>query len=329
MERKINTARLAAAIAAAWCVGSVSAEAQDHTNEPRLDPLFGDQAPQPQKASDTQVEEIGDGAFDEDGFPRFRKARGLVGLATFLTPETTNLSVGFGPAYRPDYFGSNDYKWEIDPATYVRFKNFVFLDDNGADFALFGFSRFSFGPTLRLSGSRRESDNEALRGLGNIPKTFEFGGFAAATFRDRYSFRFKTRHGLKTGHRGTVVDAALTALLFRYGNFSTSVSAESTWVGNRYADRFFSITPEQSARSGLPVFDSSAGFRDIGGSFNGYINIHKHWSINPYFSYRHIFNNIATTPIISQYGTSEQWEAGFHLLREFQFRQKKAPRRFE
>ena len=144
-------------------------------------------------------------------------------------------------------------------------------------------------------------------------------GFAATTFLDRYSVRFKVRHGLKTGHRGTIVDASTTALLFKIGPVSTSLTAQAAWIGNRYADAYFTITPEQSAASGLPEYDANAGFRDIGGGVNGYINIRDRWSLNPYFTYRYIFDGVASTPIIETFGDRQQFIAGFHIMREFSF----------
>lgn len=302
-----------------FCVGvflAGAAAAQQDIDEPKLDPLFGKARDNEQR----QVEEIEETQLPDEVEKEkhgWRPFTGFVGILTFLAPQETNLSIGLGPEYRPDYFGSDDYQWRPDPQAYVKFRNFVFLDDDGLDLALFGFSKFRAGPTLRVFGDRGEKENPALAGLGDVGATFEFGGFAAATFLDRYSFKFKVRHGLKTGHRGTIVDAYGTMLLFRYGRVSTSISAQTSWIGNRYADAYFSVTPAQSAASGLPVFDANAGFRDIGGSFNGYLNIGKRWSLNPYFEYRYIFDDIADTPIIAQFGSRNQFKVGFHLMREF------------
>lgn len=317
---------LSAATAAAFLSLCGGAAAQQHIDEPRLDPIFGRAAPKPTKADYNVDAPEGDDAFDNDTGGDFKRARGLVGVMTFLTPETTNLSLGLGPVYRPDYFGSNDYEWDVDPAAYVRFDNFLFFDDDGADFALVGFSNFSLGPSIRIVGRRDEDDNAALSGLGDVGTTFEFGGFAATTFLDRFNVRFKVRKGIKTGHRGLIVDAAATALLFRWGDLSTSISGQGSWIGDRYADAYFTVTPQQSLRSGLPTYNADAGFRDIGGSFNAYINVRRNWSLNPYVSWRYIFDGINDTPIISQYGDRNQFTAGFHLLREFQFGEKKRRR---
>lgn len=293
--------------------------AQQSIDEPRLDPIFGRPTPAEDRSRNPDPDEIAnDDAFDNKD-KRWSPLRGFVGVLTFMTPETTNLSLGVGPVYKPDYFGSNDYELEPDPQAYVKFRNFVFLDDDGADFALFGFSRFSFGPSFRIVGDRAEDENPALAGLGDVGVTFEAGGFAAANFFDRMSLRFKVRRGIKSGHRGLIVDASSTILLARWGRFSTSVTGQTTWIGSNYADAYFSVTPEQSARSGLPVYSAKRGLRDLGGSLNAYVNIRDKWSLNPYISYRYILNNIADTPIIEQQGNRNQFTAGFHLIREFQF----------
>jgi len=303
---------------AAFAAGGTAIAANEPTNEarqidePRLDPIFGQKR---KDREDDRPQIINDEEFDQD--KGWHPLRDFVGVLTFLAPSNTDLSVGVGPEYRPDYFGSDDYEWVPDPEVYVKFRNFVFLDNDGADIALFGFSGFSFGPSLRVVGDRDEKDNVALTGLGDIDHTLEIGGFAATKFADRVLFRFKIRKGIVGGHDGLVVDAAGTALLFRYGRVSTSVSANATWIGQRYADTYFSITPEQSLASGLPLYDAPRGMRDIGGSFNGYINIGKRWSLNPYVTYSYIFDDFAQTPIIAQYGDRNQFRAGFHLMREF------------
>ena len=252
---------------------------------------------------------------EEDG------EQGFFGILTYLVPEETNLSIGIGPEYEPDYFGSDDYEFTADPQVYVKFRNFVFLDDDGADFAVLGFSGFRIGPSLRIRNRRDQDDNPALFGLGDVGMTFEFGGFAATTFLDRFAMKAKVRHGIKTGHRGTVVDGFFTALLFRTGPVSVSTSAQATWVGDRFADAFFSVTPEQSLRSGgvLSVYDADAGFRNVGGSVNAYINIGDRWSLNPYATYDYIFDDYAETPIIRDFGDRNQFRVGFHIMREFTF----------
>ncbi len=287
---------------------------RDHQelDEPRLDPLvFGTRRSDDDE--DLTGARITLGAEDNN--------RGFFSAFNFLTPEETNLSLGLGPVYEPDYFGSDDYEFNADPQVYIKVKNFVFLDDTGADIALVGFSRFRIGPTLRITKRRDQDDNPDLFGLGDVGTTFEFGGFVATTFLDRFAVKAKVRHGLKTGHRGTIVDGVLTALIFRSDLLSLSTTAQASWIGNRYADAYFSVTPAQSVRSGgrLEVYDANAGFRDIGISVTGYVNIGDRWSFNPYANYSYVYGEIAKTPIVAQFGNRDQFTFGVHLMRQFDF----------
>lgn len=278
-------------------------------DDPKVRPIFGTEG----EDNDRTRTRITLGDKDEN--------RGFFGALTFLVPEETNLSIGVGPVYEPDYFGSNDYEFNADPQLYVKFRDFVFLDDDGADFGLIGFSRFRLGPTVRIKARRDQDDNPALAGLGDVGTTFEFGGFVATTFLDRFAFKAKARHGLKTGHRGTIVDGYITALIFRAGPVSVSTSGQASWIGNRYADAYFSISPEQAARTNgrLAPYNTDAGFRDVGGSVNAYINIRDRWSLNPYARYNYIFDDYAETPIIKDFGDRHQFAVGFHIMREFTF----------
>lgn len=246
--------------------------------------------------------------------------RRFFGILTYLVPDETNLSIGLGPEYEPDYFGSNDYEVDIDPQVYVKFRNFVFFDDDGADFALFGFSRFRVGPSIRLRGSRREDENPALQGLGDVERSVELGGFIGTTFLDRFAVKAKVRHGV-TGHKGTIVDGFLTALIFRAGPVSLSASGQAAWISDDFADTYFSVTPEQSFASNgrLSVYEADSGFRNVGASVNGYINVGKRWSLNPYASWDYIFDDYAETPIIRDFGDRNQYRVGFHIMREFTF----------
>ncbi|MEM6414726.1 MAG: MipA/OmpV family protein [Pseudomonadota bacterium] len=286
---------------------------EQNIDEPRLDPIFGRRPAQPP----AEIGPMNDDEFDNER--RWSPFKGFIGAITLLVPDTTNLSLGVGPQFQPDYFGSNDYEVQADPQVFIKVRNFTFLDDDGADLALFGFSGFAFGPSIRLLGDRDEVENPDLAGLGNISETLEVGGFVATRFLDRILVRVKARQGVTGGHDGLIIDGAGTILLFTTPRFSAAFTGQVTWIDNNLADTFFSVTDEQSANSGLPVFDADSGFRDVGGSVNGYINLGKRWSLNPYVRYSRIFEGIADTPIISQLGSRDQFIAGFHIMREFRF----------
>lgn len=323
MSKTVGKLALGAGAALFGACLAPGAAAQQNIDEPTLSPMiFGET--EAERRDRLQREREADETATSIRLSEENDAeqRGFFGALNFLVPEETNLSLGVGPVYEPDYYGSDDYEFNADPQVYIKVRNFLFLDDDGADIALIGFSRFKIGPSLKIRGRRDQDDNPDLFGLGDVGTTFEFGGFVATTFLNRFAAKARVRHGLKTGHRGTVVDGTLTSLIFRTGPLSLSASGRATWVGNRYADAYFSVTPHQSARSlgRLDVYEADAGFQNVGGSVTAYINIGDRWSVNPYASYEYTFDSFAETPIIADFGDRDQFRVGFHLMREFSFK---------
>lgn len=361
MTRNFLLASMAFGAALQW---SGAALAQQHIDEPRLSPmLFGEteeerrekirkereaerEAVRISEEQDREVRDVDEPRLSPLLFGKRREFEGdqtatvvrrredsendgFFSAINTLIPSQTDLSLGVGPVYEPDYFGSDDYEFNADPQIYVKFRNAVFLDNEGVDLAVLGFSRFRIGPTIKIRGRRDQDENDALLGLGDVGTTFEFGGFVATTFLDRFAARARVRHGLKTGHRGTVAQGTLTALLFRSDLFSLGAAGEIIWVGERYADAFYSVTQAQSDRSAqinpngrLAVFDAGRGFESAGVNVTGYINIADRWSLNPYVKYQRIFENFADTPIIEDFGSADQFTVGFHIQREFAFKWK-------
>src|SRR5690606_21410080 len=149
-----NPLRFLAGLSAAAIIGAPAALAQDEgpqarqIDEPYLDPISGKK----REMRDDRPRHTNDDEIDQEN--KRHPLLDFVGVLTFLAPSNTDLSIGVGPEYRPDYFGSDDFEWVPDPEVYVTFRNFVFLDNDGADLALIGFSGFSFGPSLRLTNDR-------------------------------------------------------------------------------------------------------------------------------------------------------------------------------
>ena len=84
-------------------------------DEPRLDPLlFGPQY------DDADADVTGTRITDPDD----ADSRVFFSALNFLVPDETNLSLGVGPVFKPDYFGSNDYEFDADPQVYIKVRNF-------------------------------------------------------------------------------------------------------------------------------------------------------------------------------------------------------------
>lgn len=163
-----------------------------------------------------------------------------------------NLGVGVGAA--PDYPGSDDYELVPMPLIDVAFRDTYFLStQRGLGVVLFRSGLFRAGPRLTYDRGRKESENAALRGLGDIEPSFEAGVFFEY-YRHSWRFSGDLRQGLLDGHQGLIASGSV-AVGGRFSDRSNLI------VG---ADVHLSDSEYMNAYFGLGQFRAGAGVRDVG-----------------------------------------------------------------
>jgi outer membrane protein len=170
----------------------------------------------------------------------------------------------------------------------------------GADdvrFRLLRLDGLELGPLAGYRFGRDDEDAEHLRGLGDIDGGLVVGGFA----------------GYRTGplavsasyhHQATGDD---TGGLVRFnGEFVSRPAAGlklTTDIGANYAtddymESFFGVSRAQSLASGLPVFDPSAGFKDVYAGLTAAIDLDERWSLTLTGRYARLIGDAADSPIV-------------------------------
>lgn len=240
-------------------------------------------------------------------------------VSDLVFEDLQHVTVGLGPKFAPDYMGSDDYEFRPDLSFNVRFGNRFSASTQGVEFTLFGIQRITFGPTLRLSGRRSPDANPAVEGLGTIKRSPELGVFAKAVWPRQLSLRLGARQGIARGHEGLLVEMEGSAQVYRSrsGEVTGYVGASTTWAGSPYTRSFFGINEEQSVDSGLPVYDPGSSMRDVSLSATLRWVLSPHWSFNGTAGYRRLLDDVADSPIVSDYGSADQFSIGFILARTF------------
>ncbi|MEM1103812.1 MAG: MipA/OmpV family protein [Pseudomonadota bacterium] len=243
---------------------------------------------------------------------------GLVNLGDVLLPNTTQLTLGIGPNYLPDYIGSDDYDFGVDGNIFIRFNNYATVSNEGADFNILGLSDFELGPSIDLVGGRNDDRNPALEGLGDIGRSLEIGVYGKARIRDVYTARVQYRCGL-TGHDGDTIVVRLNRLLYRSANERLSVAGGVRWFwGDKdYIRAFFGVDEEQSAASGLAVTEPDGSTRDLRLSFAAQWRVRDRWAFNAYTGYSALVGNAASAQIVNDFGTRHQFGVGANLTYTF------------
>jgi outer membrane scaffolding protein for murein synthesis (MipA/OmpV family) len=235
--------------------------------------------------------------------------------------DTVTIAGGVG--ITPDYEGSDDYRFIPVAAIRGRYHGIAFTT-RGAYLYVDVIPRrnakvdFEFGPAIGARFNKRRHIHDDVVEL--LPKTntaIELGGFAGVGINgltnpyDRLAFRVDVLHDVANAHESTVISPNI--------EFSTPVSRTTyiganvglEFVGNKYADYYYTITPAASIASGLPVFDADGGLKNwkvgllVNQSLSG--DLLHGFSIFGTGQYSHLQGDFKRSPIVSERGSASQW----------------------
>lgn len=245
--------------------------------------------------------------------------------APLPSPEEAarTFTIAGGVAYLPDYEGSDDYR--IIPALAVRGTvGGIGITSRGTYIYADIFPRtaegmdFDFGPIVGARINKRRHIDDAVVEL--LPKTktaIEVGAFAGISLHgltnpyDTLAFRVDALHDVGSAHESTVFSANVefSTPLSRVTYVSASAGAE--FVGNKYADYYYAVTPAGALASGLPVYDPDGGMKNwklgllVNQSVTG--DLTGGLSIFGAANYSHLVGDFKDAPIVSIRGSASQW----------------------
>ena len=236
------------------------------------------------------------------------------------------LTIGVGGALVPDYEGSDDYR--LIPAAAIRGSyhgisfstrgTYLYVDVLPQS----GNIDFDVGPIVgaRLN-KRRHIKDDIVELLPKTKTAIEVGGFAGIGIHgvtnpyDRLGLRLDVLHDIGSAHKSTVFSPNLefSTPLSRTTYASANLGAE--FVGNKYADYYYTITPADSVLTGgiLPPFDADGGMKNwkIGLLLNQSItgDLLHGLSVFGVGQYSRLVGDFKRSPIVSDRGSASQWLA--------------------
>lgn len=247
------------------------------------------------------------------------------------------ITVGLGAAYLPDYEGSKDYSFSPAPAAlaYIDGHTITYIG-NRVSVDLIGDKAnrdwdIQAGPIGVVNLDRTAPsriDNKQVAALGRIGAAVELGGYVGigkigvvSSPYDRLSVSVSYRHDVTGVHDSGIWQPSVNYFTPLSTKAAVGLFATAERAGRGYARRYFSITPDQSAASGLPVYNARAGWKDwsVGGlatySITG--NLLKGWKVVGGLTYGRMVNDFGDSPIVSQVGSRSQWLSALGLAYTF------------
>lgn len=229
--------------------------------------------------------------------------------------------LGAGAIYMPDYEGSDDHEIQPFPFISVAYRDLAYVRGPEIGINLLRLKasedlQIKAGPLARYRRDRPEDRNSDLRGLGDVDLAIELGGAVAVEYRQAF-VRVSLAKDVAGGHDGLVGEGEAGIRFDLAERLSASVSAQASWADGDYMRTYFSVTPAQSAASGLPVFAAESGIKDVGAGLSLSYQLGSRWMLTAVGGYSRLLGDAADAPLVVQRGTPDQWQGGLFLAYRF------------
>lgn len=193
------------------------------------------------------------------------------------------LSIGIGAALIPSYEGSNDYVFSPVPLVQGKL-GFVRINPRPAGLALDFLPkperkpgsgagsgpRFSLGINMRYRANRTGDVQDDIVALAQeLDEAFEIGPTAGVSFpavftpEDNISINLDTRWDISGAHNGFVFEPNANYFTPLSRGAAVSITVGAKFIDDDFADYYFSVTPQDSALTGLQEFRAGGGLKNL------------------------------------------------------------------
>lgn len=187
--------------------------------------------------------------------------------------ERDHITVGAGGIYGPSYDGSDDYVFSAFPVIQGRVRGVditprqagVALDfiPDGKD-AKIG---FSLGPVASVSFNRnRQIKDKVVKAAGKLDPAIELGVSGGVTAYkllndyDALTLSADVKWDVNGAYKGMTWSPSVSYVTPLSKAVLVTLSVSAHHADGKYARYYYSVTPAQSAASGLPEYDAGSGW---------------------------------------------------------------------
>ena len=241
---------------------------------------------------------------------------------SYLSPTPTSdwiVTIGIEARVLPKFEGASSSMLRPFPILRVRKADepdqFRSARD-GLSFAILDAGAFKLGPVAKLRFGRKESDDNNLRGLGDVNWAFEAGAFAEYWPAQWLRTRAEVRQGFG-GHHGVVSDLMIDGIYKATPQLTLSAGPRLTVGTAASTSPYFSVTAAQAALSGLPVYDARGGLRSYGAGTQATYAFTRQWSGEVFLEYERLAGDAANSPLVVQRGSRDQLQVGMGVTYSF------------
>jgi outer membrane scaffolding protein for murein synthesis (MipA/OmpV family) len=216
--------------------------------------------------------------------------------------------------YKPEYEGSDEYEITGFPLIDITWRDTIFLNPiKGLGAYLWNRNDVKLGLSIGYTFGRDEDDSSDLDGLGDIDSGATGNAFIEWAIGD-FDFDASYEQQITGEDTGFKVNIGLGYSLRIAEKTILKPSIKTTYSSSEYMEEYFSISPSQSTRSGLPVYDADSGFKSVGIQIMVIYRLNQNWGIQSMAGYDRLVGEAADSPIVKD---ENQYFFGIGLAYEF------------
>ncbi|WP_379554398.1 MipA/OmpV family protein [Qipengyuania sp. DGS5-3] len=250
--------------------------------------------------------------------------------------DDTWITLGVGAGLVPSYSGSDDYVFFPLPLIVGRVGG-VGISPNGPGLNLDLLSQppasgppgarssapsISLGPSFRFRNDRADQiEDEVVLAAGELDTAFEVGVNGGVTFpsvfdrADRLSLSTSVRWDILGAHDGMVIEPSVGYFKPIGSGTALQLAVSGQFIDDSFADYYYSVSPQQSADSGLPEFTADGGLNSLGLTAIGTFDLDGNllnggWNVYAIGGYSRLVGDAADTPYTAIRGSADQFFGG-------------------
>ena len=215
---------------------------------------------------------------------------------------------------KPEYEGAEDYEFRGFPVVDITWREKYFFNPRkGLGAYVWSRDDMKVGLSIGYTFGRDDDDSSDLDGLGDIDGGVT-GNILFTRNIDDFSLDARFEQQFAGEDTGFQIHVGL-GYIIRYGKkmlFKPSV--KTSYASSGYAEKYFSISPGQSSRSGLPLYDADPGFKSAGLTILSIYSLNRHWGVQALAAYDRLLGDTADSPVVKD---GNQYRAGLGISYRF------------
>ncbi|MDS7596325.1 MipA/OmpV family protein [Agrobacterium tumefaciens] len=221
----------------------------------------------------------------------------------------------------PKYQGDNGNKLGWSPKIAIgragQGARFTSRNDS-ASVSLLDNGPISAGLAGRLISPRDEGDSADLKGMRRIKRGGELGGFAEAYPTDWLRVRGEVRQGFRS-HSGVVADVSADVFTDIAPGIQVSAGPRATWVSKKYNERYYGVTPEQTAAGAPSPYSPNGGLHSVGVGAAITWKVTENAEIGSFAEYRRLTGDAGASTLVRERGSRNEFIVGVQASYKFGF----------